>query len=233
MVAPDAAAGIGAALAVMMALRHRHRTGKGQLVELAQSEAFADYMGEVIMDYRMNGRVQSTLGNRHPSMAPHGCYPCQGEDNWVTIAVGSEEEWDGLCRAMGNPEWARNHRFSDMLVRLKHQDELDEHIVRWTKERDKHEVMYLLQNEGVTAGAVLDTAEVYGNPHFKERGFFQKVTHPEAGTHLYPSIPAVLSKTPNAIRRPPVLLGEHNEYIYKELLGVTETEYQRLRRLDI
>ena len=224
----DAAGGIGGALAVMMALRHRRRTGKGQLVELAQVDNFAGYMGEVVMEYRMNGRVQSTMGNRHPAMAPHGCYPCQGEDNWVTIAVGSEEEWHSLCRAMDNPQWAREDRFSDMLGRLKHQDELDEPIGRWTRKRDKHEVMYLLQKEGVAAGAVLTQAEVYTDPHLRERGLFQKVTHPEAGTHLYPAIPAKLSKTPNTIRRPPVLLGEHNEFVYKELLGVTETEYHRL-----
>ncbi|MEE9198592.1 MAG: CoA transferase, partial [Dehalococcoidia bacterium] len=166
----DAAGGVGGALAVMMALRHRHRTGKGHLIELPQVENFAGYLGEVIMDYMMNGRVQASLGNRHPFMAPHGCYRCKGEDNWVVIAVASEEEWAGLCRAMGNPPGARDERFSDALGRLRRQDELDEGIGHWTRQRDKHKVMHLLQEGGVPAGAVLSQAEVYGDPHLKDRG---------------------------------------------------------------
>lgn len=226
----DAGGGITAALAVMMALRHRAKTGQGQLVELAQVENFSTYVGEITMDYRMNRRVPTTLGNRHPYQAPHGCYPCKGEDQWVTIAVSNPHEWDGLCKAMGNPSWTLESEFSSELARRNHQDELDENLGQWTKQRDKKEVMRLLQGHGVPAGAVLTQEEVHQDPQFKERDFFQELTQADSGTHLYAGVPVKLSRTPNSIRMPPVQLGEHNEYIYKELLGLTEAEYAKLEK---
>ena len=225
----DAAGGANGALAVMMALRYRRRTGRGQLVELAQVENFTSYISDVTMDYMMNGRIQSSLGNRHPYMVPHGCYPCKGDDQWVVIGVVTEEQWSGLCEAMGNPDWTENAKFSNTLGRMKHQDELDQFISQWTEGMDKCEVMETLQRRGVAAAAVLDHAEVHQDPHFGERKFFQPVTQRETGTHRYPSIIAKMSKTPNAIRTPPVRLGEHNDYVYRDLLGLTDDEYQRLK----
>ncbi|MFQ5872723.1 MAG: CaiB/BaiF CoA transferase family protein [Dehalococcoidia bacterium] len=224
----DSAGGVNAALAVMMALRHRARTGKGQLIELAQVENFTCYLGEVVMDYMMNRRVQTTLGNRHRYLWPHGCYPCRGEDQWVTIAVSDHEEWLGLCRAMGSPPWAQEERFADELGWHRYQDEMDRYISEWTKQQDKYELMHLLQMEGVPAAALLSQAEVFEDPHFRDRGYFHKVTQRETGTHLYPGMAARLSRTPNSIRLPPVRLGEYNEYVYKELLGMADAEYRRL-----
>jgi len=180
------------------------------------------------MDYTMNGRVQDTPGNRHPFMAPHGCYRCRGEDRWVAIAVASDEEWQGLCRAMGNPDWTKNERFADSLSRYRNQDELDRLIEEWTSQHDAYAVMFALQREGVATGAVLDDRDAYNDPHLKDRGFFQELTHPDCGTHLYPGIMWKMSKTPNAIRTPPCCLGEHNEYVYKKLLGVSDEEYAQL-----
>ncbi|MFQ5934346.1 MAG: CoA transferase, partial [Dehalococcoidia bacterium] len=223
--------GINGAVAVMMGLRHRARTGRGQLIELALAENFTAYMGDAIMDYTMNGRVQNTLGNRHSHLAPHGCYPCKGDDEWVTIAVSNEGEWQNLCRAMGDPSWIREEKFSTELGRYEHQDEMDRHIAGWTKQKAKYELMHLLQREGVAASAVLNHGEVFRDPHLKERHYFQKVTQSETGTHLYPKMAARLSRTPNSIRLPPVRLGEHDEYVYKEILGMGDAEYRRLEEL--
>ena len=224
----DAAAGVLAAFAILMALRHRNKTGKGQLVEFAQAEAFMPYLGQPIMEYTMNGRVPESWGNRHPFKAPHGCYPCEGENRWVVIAVGSDEEWLGLCRAMDNEALASDPRFSDSSSRYKNQDPLDAIITQWTQERDRYDVFHRLQEQGVPAGPVMDEADAFQDPHMAERRFFHPLTHPEAGTHLYPGPTWRMSKTPNDLRTHPPLLGEHNEYVYKELLGTSDEEYAQL-----
>jgi len=225
----DAASGITATFAILSALHFRNRTGKGQFIDFSQAENMIPHIGETILDYTMNGRVQTTLGNRHPSMAPHGCYPCKGEDKWVTIAVASDEEWKGFCRVMGNPPWTQDERFSNILSRWRHQDELDRLISEWTKEQDSYEVMELLQKEGVAAGPVLDDADAYADPHIFARGFFEPIQHREAGTHIYPGIMWKMPKTPGTIRSAPPCLGEHNDYVYKEVLKMSDEEIARLK----
>jgi benzylsuccinate CoA-transferase BbsF subunit len=224
----DPIAGIAAAGYLMAALSYRQRTGKGQLVDISQREATACLIGDVIMDYSMNKRIQTPIGNRHSSMVPHGCYRCQGEDMWVTIAVGSDAEWQALCQVMGKPELARDERFADVLSRHRNQDELDVIIEEWTKEHDHYEVMHSLQEVGVMAGAVLNPQEVVEDPHLQARGFYEDVTHPEAGTFCYAGPSWKLSKTPGSIRKPAPCLGEHNDYVYKEILGMSEQEVAEL-----
>ena len=132
-VAADAAAGAGGAFAVMTALWHRRRTGKGQMIEMPLAENFIPFMAESIMDYNMNGRIRESMGNKDRWMAPHGVYPCRGEDKWITLAVGSDEEWQGLCEVMGDRELAVDPRFRDTDARWRNQDELDPIIVEWTQ----------------------------------------------------------------------------------------------------
>lgn len=226
----DALGGLNAAVAALMALRHRRRTGKGQLVELSQSEGLASYLPHSILDYTMNRRVHKAMGNRHHSMAPHGCYPCRGEDRWVTIAVSSDEEWKQLCQAMDYPALADDPRYSTILSRYRNQDELDQLISQWTKQRDSYEVMELLQRHGVASGPVIDDKDAFSDPHIKAREFFKEITHAECGTHLYPGFMWKSSRHDNEVRIPPCRLGEHNEYVYKELLGYSQEQYERLER---
>lgn len=226
----DEAAGMNAALAVLFALHYRNRTGKGQFIDMAQAEATMPHLGEAIMDYTMNKRVQTGTGNRLPGAAPCGCYPCQGEDRWINITVSSDEEWEGLCRAMGKPRWAEEGRFSDSLSRDKNHDELDTLVKEWTIKHDHYALMHLMQNEGVPAGPVIFEDDAYTDPHLKERGFFEELTQEECGTHLYPGLGYRMSKTPNKLRLPPVRLGEHNEYVYKQLLKVSDEEYLELEK---
>jgi crotonobetainyl-CoA:carnitine CoA-transferase CaiB-like acyl-CoA transferase len=227
----DAVGGANAALAALMALQYRNQTGKGQFIEAAQVEGLIPQLGEAIMDYTMNRRVQDSIGNRDlHGAAPCGNYRCKGDDRWVSITVRNDEEWQGFCRALPHAEWTKDEKFSTVLNRYKNQDELDKLVESWTLGHDHYAVMFMLQKEGVAAAPVTDAADAYADPHFRERGLFEKVTHPEAGTHMYPGIGWKQAKTPNHIRRYPCRLGEDNEYVYKELLGMSEDEYADLER---
>ena len=226
----DPVAGVTGMVAVMMALLHRQVTGRGQYIDLSQIEAVTCLIGDAIVDYSMNGRIQPRRGNRHPSMAPHGCYRCKGDDLWVDIAVSSDEEWRHFCQAIGGPEWTKEDRFTDALSRWHHQDELDRLVETWTVQHDHYEVMNTLQKAGVAAGAVLTTAELLEDPHVRARGTFQVVERTIVGAHPYPvpSAPMRLSECPVSIRRPAPLLGEHNDYVLGELLGMSKDEIKSL-----
>ncbi|MBI4496411.1 MAG: CoA transferase [Chloroflexi bacterium] len=226
----DAAAGATAAFALLAALNYRTRTGKGQVVDISQAENTINQLPQPWMDYAMNRRVQGTLGNRHPGRAPQGVYPCAGEDSWVAISVGSDAEWAALCGAMGRPDLAGEARFADVVGRIRHHDAIDPHIAAWTEEHTHYEVMHTLQAVGVPAGPVLQQPEVFQDPHLRARGFFETVSVPHLGTHDYPGPSFKLSKTAAHIRRPAPRLGEHNAYVYREILGVTEDEYAELVR---
>ena len=156
---------------ILAALNYRNKTGKGQHVDVAQSEAVTTLVPEVIMEYIMNGRIRPRMGNRDEIMAPHGCYPCKGEDKWVAIAIGTDEEWDAMCRVMGNPEWCKDKRFSDQFSRWQNQDELNKLIAGWTKDYTHYEVMHKLQKAGVAAGASLNIEEVINDPHVRSGAF--------------------------------------------------------------
>ena len=225
----DAASGASAAFAIMAALHYRRRTGKGQFIDFGQAENLMQQIGEILMDYTLNGRVQTSLGNRHPAMAPHGCYPCRGDDRWVVIAIATDAEWDSFCAAAENPAWARDERFADAAKRYRHQDALDALIAAWTRQYHPWEIMERLQRAGIAAGPVMREPDLFTDPHLHARGFFQVVTHPEAGTHVYPGIMWQMSKTPATIRRPPVRLGEDNDYVYRGLLKLSDAEIDTLR----
>ena len=150
-------------------------------------------------------------------MAPHNVYPCAGEGTWVTIAVADDAEWQRLCAALGQPDWACASTFSDYGRSSAHQDELDQALATWTRQRTPTEVVHHLQAHGVTSGPVLSAADAYKDPHPGARLFYESYT-PDAGTHDYPGVLWQMSHTPT-IRRPPCCLGEHNAYVYGELLG--------------
>ena len=224
----DAVGGVTGAFAVLMALCHRKRTGQGQLVEVATTEAILSYVPESTLDWQVNGRIQSAMGNAHPSRAPQGCYKCRGEDNWLVVSVGSDDEWVALKKAMGNPTWARDPRFDTVLGRYRCQEEIDGHLEEWMADKDHVKLMNLLQAEGVPAGAVHDQRELYENPQMVARGYFERLEQPSTGRHPYTGMMWKMTETPNGIRLPAPMLGEHNEYVFKEMLGVTDAEYKGL-----
>ena len=234
----DAAAGAQGAFAALAALRHRKRTGQGQLVELGQAENVFPYLGEYYMDWTMNGRTHGTLGNRHPR-ALQGCYPCapassssgsapDAADRWVAITVYDNEQWQGLCALMGAADLASDPALDDGAVRRARQDEIDGRIAEWTATQTPAAAMQALQQRGIPAGAVLNQADAFADPHIRSRQFFAPAYQEDCGTHLYPGIPYRMSGAPLGIRWGPAMLGQDNEYVYRELLGYSAEEYAGL-----
>jgi len=230
--AADPIVGMQAAFAIQVALEHRRRTGEGQLIDVSQIETLTCLLGVPMLDYCMNKRIWGRLGNRDPVMAPHGVYPCKGEDMWLSIAISSDEEWKALCQAIGNPGLAKDERFSTPLNRWKNQDALDKLIEKWTLEHDYYEAMTILQKARVAAGAVASPETLNEEPHFKERGFFQELSRDIVGTQLYPTWPLRFSETPLEMRPAPKL-GEHNEYVLGTILGLSKVEIEELEKGQI
>lgn len=225
---PDYMIGVVIAFALMAALHHRARTGQGQRIEISMAEVMATMIPEAILDYTMNGREAVPLGNRHPHMAPHGVYPCRGEDKWVAIAVASDEEWQGLRRAMGDPDWARDPRFDGVAGRLADQELLDRGIAAWTRQLTHYEVMHRLQSVGVSAAPCLDPFELAADPQLREWGFLVEMDHPEVGRRRVAGLPGRFSGMPGYAYSPAPLLGEHNQEILCGLLGLSPAEFERL-----
>jgi len=224
----DPVAGVTTFFAIMAALHYRAKTGKGQYIDLSQWEAGSALLGKEIMDYTMNGRVAACRGNRSMWMAPHGCYPCRGEDKWITIACATEEEWRALCIATGNPQWMEDDRFADLNSRLKNGEEVDKLITEWTSAHTDYEAMEILQGAGVAALPVLTMAEMFTDPHALEEEYLVHVPHPyEPGAHSY-NTPWKLSETPGGISRHAPILGEHSEYVLCELCGIPKDEFAKL-----
>lgn len=210
---------------ILAALHYRNRTGKGQYIEVAQLESTVSVMETFILDYTVNGRVQSRTGNKVPYAAPHGVYRCMGEDRWCAIAATSEEEWHAFCHVLGEPEWVKDPRFATLAGRKQHEEELDQLVEGWTKKHTAEEAMELLQKSNVPAGVVQNIADMVNHdPQLRERGFFVPLEHPEGGLTLYDGIVAKLSATPGVIQRPAPCLGEHNDYVFREILGLSESE---------
>ena len=224
----DTTSGMAAAYAALMALYERDETGVGRFVEVSQVEHLMTMVGAPLMDAAMNGRAQTTLGNRDPVRAPQNAYPCAGEDRWVALSVGSDKEWDGLCNAIGRADLIEDGRFEDAASRQANRDALDEIVSAWTSQRDSPAAMNDLQAQGVPASMVANERDLYNDPHLRDRGFFHEKTQEDCGTHRYPGHTFKLSKTPLRFDTAPPLLGEHNPYVYRELLGVSAPEYRRL-----
>lgn len=243
---PDAVAAVTATFAINAALYHRARTGKGQFIDLSQAEAFMPHMGETFLENQMTGIPRERRGNSHPRMSPHGCYPCIGEDAWVTIAVRSDDEWRSFCEVIGHSELAADARFASLDDRIANRDALDAIIAEWTAQRDRHDIAARLQAQRIPAFAVLDCgADIYDDPHLQARNYFQLVDHPDAG--IYPmsgpvwatlshtnrdAAPEDASRLPDR-HEPAPLLGEHNEYLLSDLLGYTADALQEMERASV
>ena len=226
---PDAVAGATAVFAICLAIHRRARTGEGGFIDLSQAESFMPHLGEVYLEHAISGAPRARRGNRRPDMAPHGVYRCAGEDRWVAIAVDGDERWREMCGAMQMPQLARNPRFETLAARLRNQDELDAAVERWTRTMTRYEAASALQERGIAAGPVLDCgADAYDDPHLQERGYFQAVEHPDAGMHLM-SGPIWRMANRSEIRHDPAPgLGEHNELILGDLLGMSHSRLAEL-----
>lgn len=221
------------AFAILAALCYRQRTGEGQYIDLASQETIAVLTGDALMDYIMNQRVPTRKGNQDEIFAPHNCYPCRGEDKWISIAVTTEEEWASLCRVMDRPDLVDDERFVNMAGRRRNLEELDRIISEWTGDRDYYGVMEDLQRAGVAAAPSLSGEGLFKDPHVRERGVFVHVDHPELEKDWVLAPPWRLSETPAGIHRHAPAIGEHNDPVFHDLLGMSQEEIDDLKEKKV
>ena len=216
-------------IALMAALEHKRRTGKGQYIDASQYENGVQFMAPLILDYSANQRVATREGNTHPEATPHNAYRCTGEDRWCAIAVFTDEEWQSFCSVIGNPPLAGDSRFSTLAARKKNEQELDGIVNEWTASRSAEEVMNLMQGAGIAAGVVETGEDVLDkDPQLKHRNFFKELEYPGIGKYRSQAGPHFnLSKYEYELKVAP-LMGEHNEYVFQDLLGLPVNEYDQL-----
>jgi len=217
------------AYAVVAALRHRRKTGEGMYIEMPQSEAAISVSPLAVMDYAVNGNIQTRMGNRHLDTAPHGVYKVKGERRWIAIAVFGDNEWKTLKDAMGSPSWAEDGKYATNENRLKNQDELDEKIEEWTAAQNGGDLTERLVNSGVRAGLLYDAKEVLEDRQLNARGNWVYLDHPEMGLSAYNNSPLVMSRTPAQLHSPAPLLGQHTEEVLKGLLQMSDDEFNSLK----
>ena len=237
--ASDGLSGVQGAVAVLMALRHRERTGLGQQIEMPLNEGFIPTLAEYLFEYSMNGVNPPAQGNSHKFHAPYGVYPCRGDDQWIAIDIGSDAEFVTLCGALAaGPGEASvqsdlahaplDTRFSNQSARKAHSESLDELIAQETRIWNKEDLFHKLQTAGICAAPLNDPFDALSDRHLREVGFFEQMTVEGIGTHRYPGLTFTMSRTPNQLRTPPPKLGEHNREIYCDLLGYSADELAEL-----
>ena len=214
---------------LVAALRYRYKTGKGMYLDHSQYEAAVTFLAPAILDYTVNGRIMNRMNNRDPSAAPHGAYPCKGNDRWVAIAVFINEEWQNFCQVIGNPEWTRDPKFATLMSRKENEDELDKLVGEWTIHYTAEEVMTRMQAKGVAAGVVQTMDALFNSePQLRHREHFVFLEHKEIGRHSYPNEAARFSETPARLCKAAPCLGEDNEFVYKQVLGLTDDDISDL-----
>jgi len=221
--------GIMGAFAILTALQHRDRTGVGQHIDYSQQEAVMQMVGPAFMDYAMNGRSAGPIGNRHPreAAAPHGVFPCAGEDRWIAIAVTSGAMWQALVKAMDSPAWATSAALASLAGRLAALETIHEQIAAWTAGFDDYALAERLQAAGVAATPVLNVGDLLRDRHYRARGTFIEVTHPLGFKETIYGAYVKTSRSKIEVRTGP-RIGQDNEKVFKGLLGMDGARYQAL-----
>lgn len=233
----DSVVGSFGGFGALAALMERERTGKGQHVDVSGAEAVTTLLGAPMVDHMINGRVAARDGNRRPDLAPHNCYPCTNPDEpsreeWVSIAVATNEEWLSLCIAIGKPELATDPRFGDLASRKVNEEDLDRILGDWTLGLGAHQAMQLLQAAGVSAMASLRADDLFQSEHLRERGAWVEYEHPVQGPRFDVRLPWIFSDGEGAYGPAP-LFGQHNAYVYGELLGMLPEEILELQAQEV
>lgn len=227
------------AIATLAALIHRNRTGEGQWVDMACTDAGATLCGPALLDYTVNGRPLRRQGmpdsnrSQSPQRAPHNIYPARGEDEWLAIACRDDSDWQALAAVIDEP-WTRRVDFSELAGRLAQQDELDALVGRYSRRRDRFELAARLRDAGVPASAVQTPAErIEDDPGTQAFGLWPTVTHTKMGRVRVDGLPFHMSETDWRIERGGPCLGEHNDYVFGELLGLASDELVELRESGV
>jgi len=230
---PDFIAPSYGALAILAALHHRARTGKGQYIDISQAEAAASMLGPAYLEFLINGREPEPQGNFCSFAAPHGAYRCKDDDRWCAISIETQEEWLRFCEAVGHKEWASDERFTDLDARIANRGELDTLVGSWTMGYTPHQIMIMLQRDGIAAGVVQTAEDLYRDPHLRERGFAREVFHPRVGwvTRAGPSVRLAEHRfSPSGVAHQ---AGDDNEAVFGELLGLPTKRINELRERDV
>lgn len=229
--AGDFFAGMHGAIAVLAALRHRRRTGEGQVIEVTQAEASAQMFPQAALDAAWNGREHTSIGNRSiEGFVPNGVFPTSGDDEWIALSCRTDAEWAALVEYMGRPGWAVAHELATAAGRAAHEDEIEERLAEWTANHSRAGLFRELQAAGVTAGPVLNARDAAEDPHLTASGAWARLPatadYPETEFHVPPYH---FERSNVTIRTAPALFGEHNDYVYRDLLGLSGDEIARLR----
>ena len=231
----DIVSGMYGAICILGALRYRDRTGQGQHIDLSEYEAVCTTVGPALMDAFANQREIMPRGNVDHDMpaAPCGCYKCLGADQWCVVAVYDEDEWQAFCRVLGYPPWTKETRFSTLPNRQKHREELDSRVGQWMARESADEAVERLQQAGVRAGIVQNAEQLANDPQLLSNGFFNSIRHPVRGETTIDTYPINFSNHQKRSWKPAPLLGEANQYVFGEILGMTKAAIESYVRKGI
>ena len=221
------------AIVAVAALSHRADTGRGQYIDFSMAEALSASIPSALLDFQMNGKVPEPMGNRDDRWSPHGVFHCKGTDRWVAIAVTSDEEWRALCRLMEKPDLAENPAYATAESRRAHEDQLNSIITDWTLELEDYQAMKLLQDAGIPSGPSLDIGRVFDDPQLRSGDYFTRLQTSDGKQRDLPGLPWRFEGALQPKQAAAPVLGQHNEYVYHELLGLSKPELRRLEEEQI
>jgi crotonobetainyl-CoA:carnitine CoA-transferase CaiB-like acyl-CoA transferase len=219
--------------AILAALEYRRRTGHGQYIDISQAEASMTFLAPAILEFTANGRVQGPLGDRDRMIAPHGGYPCAGDDSWIAVACASEEHWTALCALMGREDLARDARFANADARLANQDDLDAFISAWTRKFDGFDLESKLQAQKIPAAKVASSTDMLGDPQLLHREHIAELEHPKLGKIPVERWPFKLSRTPGGPTRTSPILGNDNSYVLETILGYSRDRIREVLNREV
>ncbi len=230
----DMVSGLYGAILILAALQHRDRCGQGQYIDLSEHEAVCTTIGPALIDAGFHHQIVPG-GNdaEHRPAAPFGCYKCSGTDRWCVIAVFTEEEWQSLRGVLGNPAWSKADRFASVAGRLKHKEILDRHIGEWTAQQAAEKVAENLQRAGIAAGVVQNAEDLANDPQLVANNFFTSLRHPVLGEMKTDTYPLKFKNGRPAAWKASPLLGEANQYVFEELLGMKKATIRSYIRRGI
>jgi len=217
-----------AAAALLAAIDHQRRTGDGQYLDVSQFEAALHFIAPALIDHALTGHVATRTGNRTDHAAPHGAYPCAGDDRWIALSVRGDDEWRALCGVLGRDDWVRDARFATHAGRVAAADDLDLLVADATRDQDASALAARLQAAGIAAGVVESALDLHTDPVLGGWGFFQWLDHPARPPAPYDGHALRLDATPGKLRWGAPALGEHTALVLRELLGMPEEEISRL-----
>lgn len=224
----DHSTGLTAAMGTLAAYLRKQRTGLGQHVDVAAREVACGFIGDALLQYAATGAAPQRMGNDMPQTAPHNVYPCAGEDAWVAIVVATELEWRAFAAALQRPDWLDDARYATAAGRYAHRHELDAAVSAWTRARSREEVTRLLQAAGVAAFPSYTAQDIVDDAHMRERGAIETMTSPQGETRSVVGPPWRFAHSPAALERWTPALGEHNDYVFGELLGLSRARIAEL-----